>query len=282
MSALDFITLIQAALRRWWRADTSQRAAAVAYNAVLSLAPLMLVLLTAVGMLLGGAEARAQVVATAERLAGPAAAQTAASLVNMVASARGAGTAGLAGFLVMAYFSSAVFYHLKPALNEAWGVPLRRGLRRALVQRLASFLLVLLSVTLVLVTLLVDLVDSMVLTVLRGLAPGAGPAVSLIQSSATFLLLVLLLALIFRHVPDVRLEWRDVWGGAILTGLLFTGGNALIGSFISHSMRLPLYGPAGVIIIVLLWVYYGVHLLLLGAHYTRQYAERFGSRSARA
>jgi membrane protein len=282
MSALDFITLIQAALRRWWRADTSQRAAAVAYNAVLSLAPLMLILLTAVGTLLGGSEARAQVVTTAERLAGPTAAATAESVVNMVAAAPGAGTAGLAGFLVMAYFSSAVFYHIKSALNEVWGVPSRRGLRRALVQRLVSFLMVLLSVTLVLVTLLIDLVDSLVLPVLRDLAPSAAPVVSLVESVVTFVLLVLLLGGILRHVPDVQLEWRDVWGGAILTALLFTGGNALIGSVISHSLRLPLYGPAGVLIIVLLWVYYGVHLLLLGAHYTREYAESFGSRSARA
>lgn len=271
--------LARTALGRWWRADTSQRAAAVAYYAVLSLAPLMLILLTAVGRLLGRAEARAQVVAAADRFAGPAAASTAESIVNMVAAAPGAGTAGLAGLLVMAYFSSAVFYHIRSALNEVWGVSPRRGLRRALVQRLVSFAMVLLTVTLVLATLFVDLVDSIVLPVLTDLFPRATPAVSLVQSIVTFCLMTLLLAAVFKHGPDIALELRDVWAGALLTTILFTAGNALIGSFISRSLRLPLYGPAGVLIIVLLWVYYGVHLLLLGAHFTRAYAERFGSRA---
>lgn len=281
MFLLDSTMLVWPALKRWWQADTSQKAAAIAYYAVLSLAPLMLVLLTSIGMLLGGSEARAQVVAAANRFAGPAAAATAESIVNMVGDAPGATTAGLAGFAMMAYFSSAVFYHLRSALNDVWGVPSHAGLRRALLQRLISMLMVLLSVTLVLATLLVDIADSIVFPILRDLFPVATPMWSLFHAIGTFILMALLLAAILRQVPEAPIAWGDIWGAAILTTLLFTAGNALIGRFISNSLRLPLYGPAGVLIVVLLWVYYGVHLLLLGAHYSREYAERFGSRSTR-
>ena len=281
MFLLDSTMLVWPALKRWWQADTSQKAAAIAYYAVLSLAPLMLVLLTSIGMLLGGSEARAQVVAAANRFAGPAAAATAESIVNMVGDAPGATTAGLAGFAMMAYFSSAVFYHLRSALNDVWGVPSHAGLRRALLQRLISMLMVLLSVTLVLATLLVDIADSIVFPILRDLFPVATPMWSLFHAIGTFILMALLLAAILRQVPEAPIAWGDIWGAAILTTLLFTAGNALIGRFISNSLRLPLYGPAGVLIVVLLWVYYGVHMLLLGAHYSREYAERFGSRSTR-
>jgi len=281
MFLLDSTMLVWPALKRWWRADTSQKAAAIAYYAVLSLAPLMLILLTSIGRLLGGSEARAQVVAAADRFAGPAAAATTESIVNMVGAAPGATTAGLAGFLVMAYFSSAVFYHLRSALNDVWDVASHPGLRRALLQHLISMLMVLLSVTVVLATLIIDLADSIVFPILRDLFPVATPVWGLFQAIGTFVLMALLLAVIFRHVPEAPIAWSDIWGAAILTTVLFTAGNALIGRLISHSMRLPLYGPAGVLIVVLLWVYYGVHVLLLGAHYSREYAERFGSRSTR-
>ena len=282
MFLLDSTMLVWPALKRWRQADTSQKAAAIAYYAVLSLAPLVLMILTSISMLLGGSKARTQVVAAANHFAGPAAAATAESIVNMVGAAPGATTASLAGFVMMTYFSSAVFYHLKSALNDVWGVPSHAGLRRALLQRLISMLMVLLSVTVILLTMLVDLADSIVFPVLMDLFPVAAPVWSLFHAIGTFILITVLLAAILRHVPEAPIAWGDTWIAAILTTILFTGGNALIGWFISNSLRLPLYGPAGVLIIVLLWAYYGVHMLLFGAHYSRAYAERFGSRSTRS
>ncbi len=82
----------------------------------------------------------------------------------------------------------------------------------------------------------------------------------------------------FRHGPTVRLRWSDVFGGALLTAVLFLAGNSIIGYFIRKSALASLYGAAGAAIAVMIWIYYVALIVLFGAAYTRAYTERHGSR----
>jgi membrane protein len=89
-----------------------------------------------------------------------------------------------------------------------------------------------------------------------------------------------LFALLFRFLPDVRLRWRDVMTGAFTTAVLFTIGQQLIGLYLGQSSMASSYGAAGSVMILLLWVYYSCQILLLGAEFTRVYAQRYGARPA--
>jgi membrane protein len=93
----------------------------------------------------------------------------------------------------------------------------------------------------------------------------------------SFALITALFAMIYKFLPDVRLEWRDVWIGAALTAVLFIIGKSLIGLYLGHSSVGSTYGAAGSVIMILLWVYYSSLILFFGAEFTQIYASQFGS-----
>jgi membrane protein len=90
--------------------------------------------------------------------------------------------------------------------------------------------------------------------------------------------ITLLFAMIYKVLPDVKLAWRDVWVGALVTAGLFTIGKFLIGLYLGTSSLASTYGAAGSVLVVLVWVYYSSQLILLGAEFTRAYVEQFGPR----
>jgi membrane protein len=103
---------------------------------------------------------------------------------------------------------------------------------------------------------------------------------SLANLTASFTIVMAMFAMIFKLLPDARIEWRDVWLGAAVTALLFTIGKSLIGIYLARAGITSVYGAAGSLVLVLLWVYYSAQLLFLGAEFTEVYSRRFGSRVA--
>ncbi len=96
----------------------------------------------------------------------------------------------------------------------------------------------------------------------------------------SFALTTVLFAMIYKVIPRVRIAWRDVWVGAAVTAALFAIGKWLIGLYIGRSSAASAFGAAGSLVILMLWVYYSAQIFLLGAEFTRAYAEEHGSRSA--
>jgi len=94
----------------------------------------------------------------------------------------------------------------------------------------------------------------------------------------SLIVITLLFAMIYKVLPDVKLIWRDVWVGALVTAGLFTTGKFLIGLYLGTSAFGSTYGAAGSVLVVLLWVYYTSQIILLGAAFTREYVQQFGPR----
>jgi membrane protein len=94
----------------------------------------------------------------------------------------------------------------------------------------------------------------------------------------SFLIILLLFAMMFKYLPDVKIGWRDVWLGAVLTAALFTVGKVAIGLYLGHSAMASSYGVAGSFVVLLVWVYYSAQILFFGAELTQVYANRFGSK----
>ena len=156
-------------------------------------------------------------------------------------------------------------------MNNVWGVKTRSGqpLLLLLKDRFWSFTVVLGIGFL----LLVSLVFSAALAALANwlaadALPGGVILWRLLNVVVSFLLVTLLFALMYKMLPDVKLNWSDVWVGAAVTALLFTGGKYLIGLYLGRSTWIGVYGAAGSLVVVLLWVYYSAQIVLLGAEFT--------------
>ena len=173
-----------------------------------------------------------------------------------------------------------VFVQLQDALNAVWIVRREpgRGLRNFIKDRLLSFALIVGIGFLLLVSLVLSAGLSALDNFMVVLVPAQETIWQGINFVVSFGVITLLFALIFKVLPDVKIAWRDVWIGAIITALLFNVGKLLIGLYLGRSSVTSAYGAAGSLVIVLLWVYYSAQILFFGAKFTQIYANKHGSR----
>jgi membrane protein len=131
--------------------------------------------------------------------------------------------------------------------------------------------------------LLVSLVISAVLTAVMGMVGGFLPidaaTAHILDLVVSVAFTTFLFAVIYKFVPDVRIAWSDVWIGSAVTSLLFSVGKYLIGFYLGHSTVTSIYGAAGSLVTLLLWVYYSSLMFFFGAELTQVYATRYGSKA---
>lgn len=254
--------------------------AAMAFYAVTSLAPILLIVVAIAGLVFG--HEAAQVALSAE-IAGVMGSQTGDLLRTTIESAshRTAGTlATLVGIVTLFVTASGVFGEMQLSLNKIWKIePPAMSLSRLVRARAASLGLVAALGFLLLVSLAVSTAISALGAVINNHLPFGTIILASINGIVSFVLISALFAAIFKILPDRSLKWRDVGLGAVVTALLFTVGKSLIGWYIGTSAVASSYGAAGALLIVLLWVYYSSEIFLLGAEFTRAYSVRLGSRS---
>lgn len=265
----------------WSRHEAGTQSAALAFYTLFSLAPILIVVIAVAGAVFGEDAVRGQIVRQLDGLIGHSSAVAIEKILQRVTESRSGGLAGVLGIATLLFGATAVFIQLQTALNRVWEVAPKPGplLRSLLHKRLTSFALIGAIGFLLLVSLamsaalngLRDYLDAR-LAIPGGILEGANVLVS-------FFVFTLLFALIYRILPDAEIAWRDVWLGAVFTALLFSIGKSLIGLYLGRAAVASPYGAAGSIVIVLLWVFYASHILLLGAEFTRVYSKRLlGSR----
>jgi membrane protein len=256
--------------------------AALAFYTVFSLAPVLIVAISVAGLAFGQKAAEGEFSRQLQGLLGEAGARAVQAILQsanrpalgIIASAIGIGT-----LLVGA---SGAFVELEDALNKIWKVQGRSESVWLLVirQRFLSFSLVLGLGFLLLVSLVVSAALGAVGNFIAPLLPWP---VFLLES-VNFLLslgvIALLLAMIFKYLPDAGIAWSDVWMGAAVASLLLTTGKALIGLYLARSTVASAYGAASSLVIILTWVYYSAQIILFGAEVTHVYANQHGSRAA--
>jgi len=264
----------------WSNDRCSTLGAALSYYTLFSLAPLLLIAIGIIGIVFGADSARTGVINQLRETAGP---QTAEAIDSILRSAGKAGgtTVTVFGAALLFFGAIGVFVELQDALNQIWRTsrPRARGIwgwvRMRLLALAAVFATGLVLLVLLAVSWVVEGVSSQV-EKLSDLPGGAGlwRGVSL---GVTFFVVVLLCALVFRFLPNTRVTWRDVWGGALLTGVLFALGKYLFSIYLGHVAVTSMYGAAGSVVLILVWVYYSAQILLFGAEVTHAYAKEAGS-----
>src|SRR4051812_18158697 len=255
------------------------RGAAIAFYTVTSLAPILLIVVAIAGLAFGRDAAQHAITAQLTGLMGT---QTADVLQSAVAGASSKSSGILAtiiGLVTLLVTASGVFGEMQTALNTIWDAePKSSTISRLIWARAVSLGLVAALGFLLLVSLVVSAMLTAFGNYLNSVLPFGGVILSIVNFVVSLALISVLFAAIYKVLPDRPIAWRDVITGAIVTALLFTIGKSLIGWYLGSSAVASSYGAAGGLIVLLLWVYYSVQIFLLGAEFTKTFANRHGSK----
>ncbi len=257
-----------------------QLGAALAYYTVFSLAPLILVLLSLVGVIFRHDPAGAwnKITQQMSYFLDPSAVQVVQNIAQKASEPGKSTIATIIGVALALFGASGVFGQLQDALNTIWGVKAKPGggIWGFLRSRFLSFAMVGGICFLLLVSLTLESVLKGFSHYVQSMLPGGIIIAMTVYLVFDFAVIVLLFAIIFKFLPDVNIQWRDVWIGAVMTALLFGVGKWALGFYLGSGTAGSAYGAASSLITLLLWVYYSSQILLFGAEFTQVYAERAG------
>jgi len=278
----EALSLLGASASRWNAHNAPRLGASLAYYALLSLAPLSILLVAIASLLFSRSAAESNFLQQLDRVVGHSGAQTLRTVVDASHHPGSGALAGIAAAGALFFGASGVFVELRNSLNLIWDVPEApwSGWRGLIIQRLVSFVTILVLGGLLLVSLLVTAVLGVIGRFLGDLIPAGtiagGEILNLLVSPV---IIAALFALIFKFVPDVPVAWRDVLGGAVVTSILFSLGRIGLSFYLRTAGVGSVYGAAGSLVALVVWVYYSAQIFFFGAILTRIYAERHGSRA---
>lgn len=273
--------LLNQSLEEFSRARADLLAAALAFHALLSMAPLIILAVAIAGLVLGEAAAHAEVTRLLRDTLGRESAETVNQWVREASeSGEVASAVGIALTLLTA---SRLGETLRNALNQIDHIDVfmaagfRSTIEDYLRRRIFAFAVVAASGPLLLVVVLSRTLLIGFHNRLFGNSPWQGFMVQAAQIVLALSTVAFTTALVLRYVPDTRVAWRNAWVGGALTSLLFNIGNTLVGWYLARASVAAAYGAAGSLVVVLLWLYFSAQMFLLGAAFTRAYSQRFGS-----
>jgi membrane protein len=280
MNIKQILNLVKATFSAWIDDHAPSMGAALAYYTVFSIAPLLLIVISIAGLIFGIEVARGEIIAQLQGLMGNTGALVVQGLLESVSKPTESVTAAIIGVVLLMIGATTVFVELQDALNRIWRVPKRTkdaGLFGLIRSQVLSFAMIL-GIGFLLI---VSLIFSAALAALgkwwEPLFGGFGLLANLVDVTLSFVLITVAFAMIYKLMPRMKIAWRDVWIGAVVTAFLFTIGKFLIGFYIGRSGIASGFGAAGSLVVVLVWIYYSAQIFLMGAEFTRIYSYTLGS-----
>lgn len=252
---------------------------AIAFYAALAIAPLGVVALLIASLVMSESEAREELVGQLNVFLGS---EMATFVVDSIVALTDQATSyavPVLGALFMLYVSARLFSMLRRALNHMWGIRPKLLVRATPAERAQLLRRRLLAFGMVLVfgSSLVALVLIHSTATAAALLFGDNRyALTLAEFASAFAVLTPLIALVYRWLPDALISWRDVWVGSAVTCVFVVSGSFLIGIYLGGVSPVSVYGVAGSLIVLLLWIYYTAQIFLLGAVFTRAWARQRG------
>ncbi|MFO7915407.1 MAG: YihY/virulence factor BrkB family protein [Candidatus Krumholzibacteriales bacterium] len=251
--------------------DIFTLAGAVAFFATLSIAPLMVLLLSVTGLF--SASFHQEMVAELELLLGPAALRIMDVVLTNIEQQKLAGKiSAIISIATLIFSSTAVFVQLQKAMNRIWGVKPRpdRAVKNWLKKRLVSLIIILGMGLLLILSVLLK-------TALNLVFGDMGNLMNVLSTLGTIIIYIILFGSMLIYVPNAKLAWKDIGFGAVVTALFFHAGKWAIGRYLSFSGIGSAYGAAGTLVVGLLWVYYSTLVIFLGTELAKAYAHRHGT-----
>ena len=279
-----FWLLIKTTVNSWIADYAPSMGAALSFYTLFSIAPLLLIVVSIVGLVLGDEAARGEIVGQLQGLMGKESATTIQALLQNVNKPTEGLLSTIVGFVLLLIGATSVFGELQNALDRIWRAPERTqssGIWNLIRMRLLSFGMILGIGFISMVSLLMSAglsavnkwwtpffvkADEKWLFLTVGL-----------NALLSFIITTVMFALIYKLMPRVKIAWKDVLIGSVITSALFTVGKTLIGLYIGTSAIASGYGAAGSLVVLLIWVYYSAQIFLMGAEFTWVYANIYGS-----
>jgi len=274
--------LFKEAFQGWSDDNIPRLGASIAFYTVFSLAPLLIIAIAIAGLAFGEQATQGKVVHEFAGLLGHQGAQAVEGMIKNAYHPRSGLIATGIGLAALFIGATGVFVEIQSALNFIWAVkPLPgRTIRTMLRQRFLSAAMIMGIAFMLLVSLIVSAALTAVGTFLSDALPGGAQVWLTLNFLISLGVNTALFALIYKLLPDVKIAWRDVGVGALITAVLFTIGKHAIGLYLGNGSISSVYGAAGSVIVILVWVYYSAQILLWGAEFTKVYTNRVGVRVA--
>ena len=276
------LSLLQETFKGWQEANGSLLAAALAYYTITAMAPLLVISVSVAGLVYDEKVVRYLVASEMSKVVGAQGANLTLTIFESAGQTHIGGLATGLSLLVMVYAASMLFVRLKQAINALWGIAPHP--EKGWVVRLRTHFLSILMVLMIGLILLVTMTVSTFLVFVNHYLAAVPQLAQVFQKLPeadfwiVFLLFAVLFTIAFKTLPDVQIAWRDVWLGAAVTGLIFTLGEFVIGYYLARMNPGGAFGAASSVIVILIWVYYSMQLILLGAKFTEVFSNRYGSR----
>jgi len=266
------------ASKRWWSKDPFMQSAVIAYYAIFSI-PGLLVMVIFIGSLFFKSDVITDNLTT--QISSIMGVETARQIQDMIISVNKTDKSVLAtiiGIITVLVGATGVFVELQKALNVIWEVKAkpRKAIFAMIRTRLFSFGMIL-SIGFLL---LISLTITTIIAIMSHWVISHWPNIVLIifyviNFIISFGVVMFLFALLYKILPDAKIQWKHIWLGSILTAFLFILGKTAIGFYLSKTNPGSLYGAAGSIVLILLWVSYSSMIFFYGAEFTRAYADHY-------
>lgn len=268
--------LAKATFREWQEDKALRLGAALSYYTIFSIAPILIIVIAVAGLAFGNDYVRGQILNQMENLLGKEGGEAIGQMLQNANKPASGALATILGVLTLLFGATGVVTQLKDALNTIWEVKSDEtaGIGGAVKDRILSIGMILAIGFLLLVSLVLSAGLSAISESL-----GTTALLQVMNFIVSIGVITVLFALIFKYLPDTKVEWRNVWIGALVTAILFTIGKTLTGVYLAKSSVASAYGAAGSLVIVLLWVYYNSQILFMGAEFTQVYSALRGDES---
>jgi len=266
--------------KNWNAIDAPRLGASLAYYTLLSLAPLLILIVSIAGVFFRRTLIQSGLLWQVQKLMGNVGTSIVRPLLETNRSTTGI-IAGVLGILTLLVGASGVFLELRDSLDTVWGVRPQygSGLWSLVRERLFAFFMVLGTGLVLSSSILLSAILATPVRFFLRFVPDSGIVAGGLSAAVSVVVMTFIFALIYKVVPDTHIGWGDVWIGSLVTSTLFTAGKWLIGLYLETAGVGSAYAAAGSIIVFLTWVYYSVQIFLLGAEFTHAYALRHGSYS---
>jgi membrane protein len=274
------LRVFKKSLVAWWDDNALRLGASLSFYTLFAIAPVLVVAISIAGLVFGTQAVHTELINQMRGLVGREGAQAVEALLEGARLQQSGLFATVVGSVTFVFAATGAFLELQAALNAIWRVAPdpTANMTAFLIDRLRSFGIVVAIGFLLMVSLVVSAALAAANAWADRRAPGWPLVWQAVNVAVSFFVTTTLFAMLFRFLPDVKLEWRHVATGSIVTAVLFSGGKSLIGLYLARSTTVSAYGAAASVMLLLLWVYYSSQILLFGAEFTRIYSAAAGER----
>ena len=275
----SFFTILKKTYQEWNANDPFRQSAVIAYYSIFSLPALLLIIIKVVGQVFSEKKVRQEITSQIDSAVSQEAAEQVETMITNASQQGDSTIAIIIGIATLLFGATGVFVQLQRSLNLAWEVEAKpeAGILKIALDRVLSLGFVLGIGFLLIVSLAITAGLQALSTVIQRNLPEYLLYVFHIAEIVVSLgVITLLFAIIYKFLPDAKVEWRSVWVGALVTAILFVSGKEGLGFYFGQTDPGSVFGAAGSLILLLLWVNYSALIFLFGAEFTQVFARRYG------